>query len=102
VLIRPESVFAGTYAGMVRDGNPNLVLERQRLLDEGVSAAEIDERLREVIFSQFLPDDESRAIDRLNEYLAVGVTHVIVARPPPYDFKGIERFLTHVGARVGT
>jgi hypothetical protein len=47
-----------------------------------------------------LPVDESRAVDRLQEYVAVGVTHFIVAARPPYDLPGLERFLTRVAARV--
>lgn len=102
VLIRTESAFAPLYEGMLRDGNTNLDLERQRLLADGVPASEMDERLREAVFSWFLPDDEAAAIDRLYEYAAVGVNHVIVSRQPPFDYKAIERFVSHVAARIGT
>ena len=98
VLIRPESSFAMLYDGMVRDGNVTLGLERQRLIEEGVPASELDDRVRASIFSWFLPDDEAAAIDRLHEYAAAGVSHVIVSRQPPYDYKAIERFMTHIAA----
>jgi F420-dependent oxidoreductase-like protein len=100
VVIRTESAFAALYEGMVRDGNPNLEMERQRLIAEGVPAADLDDRVREAVFSWFLPDDESAAIDRLHEYAAVGVSHVIVSRQPPYDYQAIERFMTHVAAGI--
>jgi hypothetical protein len=53
-----------------------------------------------LLWESLLPVDESRAVDRLREYVAVGVTHFIVAARPPYDVGGLERFLTRVAARV--
>ncbi len=101
VLIRTESAFAPLYEGMVREGNVTLELERQRLIAEGVPAGELDDRVRASVFSWFLPDDEAAAIDRLHEYAAVGVSHVIVSRQPPYDYRAIERFMTHVATGIG-
>jgi F420-dependent oxidoreductase-like protein len=101
VLLRSESEAAETYQSMLRAGNLNVEAERHQLIAEGVSAADLDEKLRAVVYEQFLPEDESRAIDRLNEYVAVGVTHFIQIFRPPYDFTRIERFVTHVGPRVG-
>jgi hypothetical protein len=85
---------------MVRMHNPNLVAERRRLEAEGVPAAQLEERLRAWLWESLLPVDTSRAVDRLQDYVAVGVTHFIVAARPPYDLAGLERFLTRVAARV--
>jgi F420-dependent oxidoreductase-like protein len=101
VLLRSESEAEATYAAMLRDGNLNVEADRQRLIAEGVPAAQLDDRLREVVYQQFLPADESRAIDRLNEYVAVGVTHFVVIVRPPYDVRGVERWLSRVGGHVG-
>jgi F420-dependent oxidoreductase-like protein len=101
VLLRSETEAAATYESMVRHGNPNLAADRQRLIAEGVSPAQLDERLRQTVYEQFLPTDESHAVDRLNEYVAVGVTHFITIVRPPYDFARLERFLSRVAARVG-
>ena len=73
---------------------------RRRLEGEGISAADLEARLRAWVWESLLPVDESRAVDRLHEYVAVGVTHFIVAARPPYDVAGLERFLTRVAARV--
>jgi F420-dependent oxidoreductase-like protein len=100
VLIRPESAFPMLYAAAVRDGNTNIEQERQRLIAVGVSAADLDDRLRESVRAWYLPDDESAAVDRLHEYAAVGVSHVIVSRQPPFDLRAIERFMTHIAPRV--
>lgn len=101
VLLRSESEAAATYDSMVKMGNLNLLADRQRLIDEGVHASQLDERLREITYSQFLPEDETRAVDRLNEYVAVGVTHFIVIVRPPYDRAKLERLLNRVAPRVG-
>jgi len=101
VLLRSEAEAAATYDSMLRHGNTNVEMERQLLIAQGVAASDLDERVREVVYQQFLPDEDSRAIDRLNEYAAVGVSHVIVIRRPPYDLQKIEHFLAHVGERVG-
>jgi F420-dependent oxidoreductase-like protein len=100
VLLRGEAEAEATWASMVRLDNPNLATERARLVAEGVPAAALEDRLRASVWEQFLPADESRAVDRLQEYVAVGVTHFIVIVRPPYDFGRMERFLTRVGARV--
>jgi F420-dependent oxidoreductase-like protein len=100
VLLRSEAEAEATYESMVRLGNPNLAADRQRLIAEGVPAASLDERLRAVVYEQFLPTDEARAVDRLQEYVAVGVTHFITIVRPPYDFGRMERFLARVAARV--
>ncbi|MGH7861537.1 MAG: LLM class F420-dependent oxidoreductase [Candidatus Dormibacteraceae bacterium] len=100
VLLRSEADAAATYESMVRLGNLNLVSERQRLIEEGVSAADLDDRLRAAIYESFLPEDDARATDRLNEYVAAGVTHFVVIRRAPYDFKLIERFIDRVAPRV--
>ena len=100
VLLRSEADAASTYESMVRLGNLNLVSERQRLIEEGVPASDLDERLRSAIYDAFLPEDDARAIDRLNEYVAVGVTHFIVIRRAPYDFERIERFVSRVAPHV--
>ena len=86
----------------MRYGFLNLLMERQMLVEAGVPDAELDERVRDVVCSQFLPDDESQALDRLNEYAAVDVSHDIVSRHYPDDLKKIERFITHIAPRVGT
>jgi len=85
---------------MIRTNNPNLLAERRRLEADGVSAGEMEARLKAWAWESFFPVDESRAVDRLHEYVAVGVTHFIVAARPPYDLAGLERFLTRVAARV--
>jgi F420-dependent oxidoreductase-like protein len=100
VLLRSESEAAATYDSMIRTGNLNVEQDRQRLIAEGVSATDLEERLRAAVYEQFLPEDEVRAVDRLCEYAAVGVSHVIVIFRPPYDFNRIERLLTKVGPRV--
>jgi alkanesulfonate monooxygenase SsuD/methylene tetrahydromethanopterin reductase-like flavin-dependent oxidoreductase (luciferase family) len=100
VLMRTETEAAATYESMLRLGNPQVELDRRRLIAEGVSAADLDDRLRAAVYEQFLPEDDERAIDRLNEYAAVGVTHFIVIYRPPYDFSRIERLLTKVAPRV--
>jgi F420-dependent oxidoreductase-like protein len=100
VLLRSEAEAAATYDSMIRSGNLNVEMDRQRLIAEGVAAAELDDRLRATVYEQFLPVDDARAIDRLNAYAAVGVTHFIVIFRPPYDLPKIEHFLTHVGERV--
>jgi F420-dependent oxidoreductase-like protein len=100
VLLRSEAEAAATYDSMVRAGNLNLEEDRQQLIAEGVSPAELDDRLRARVYEQFLPTDEARAIDRLNEYAALGVSHVVVVVRPPYDFRQLERFLHRVGDHV--
>jgi len=100
VVLRSEAQAEAMWEAMVRMHNPNLLAERRRLEGEGVSAAELEARLRAWVWESLLPVDESRAIDRLHEYVAVGVTHFIVAARPPYDLAGLERFLTRVAARV--
>jgi F420-dependent oxidoreductase-like protein len=100
VLLRAESEAAATYDSMVKTGNLNLAADRQRLIEQGVPAARLDEELRRVTYEQFLPEDEARAIDRLSEYAAVGVSHVIVIIRPPYDFRKMERFLSRVAPHV--
>jgi alkanesulfonate monooxygenase SsuD/methylene tetrahydromethanopterin reductase-like flavin-dependent oxidoreductase (luciferase family) len=100
VLLRSESEAVATYDSMIRTGNLNVEQDRQRLIAEGVSPADLDERLRATVYEQFLPEDEERAVDRLCEYAAVGVSHVIVIFRPPYDYNRIERLLTKVGPRV--
>ena len=101
VLLRSEAIAAATYEAMVRLGNPNLAADRKRLIEEGAPAAELDERLRRLVYEQFLPVDEGRAIARLQEYVAVGVTHFITVVRPPFDFAQMERFLGRVAAKVG-
>jgi F420-dependent oxidoreductase-like protein len=100
VLLRSESEAAATYDSMIRTGNLNVEQDRQRLIAEGVSAAELDDRLRAAVYEQFLPEDDERAVHRLSEYAAVGVTHFVVIFRPPYDFKRIENLLTKVGPRI--
>jgi len=100
VVLRSEAQAEAMWEGMVRLGNPNLLAERRRLEAEGVSAADLERRLRAWVWESLLPVDESRAVDRLQEFLAVGVTHFLVVARPPYDLRGLERFLTHVAARV--
>jgi hypothetical protein len=100
VVLRSEAQFDAMWEAMTRMHNPNLVAERRRLEAEGVSAADLEPRLRAWVLESLLPVDESRAIDRLHEYVAVGVTHFIVAARPPYDLAGLERFLGRVAARV--
>ena len=100
MVLRSEAQAEAMWEAMVRMNNPNLVAERRRLEAEGVPAAELEARLRAWVWESLLPVDESRAIDRLHEYVAVGVTHFIVAARPPYDLAGLERFLTRVAARV--
>ena len=87
---------------MVRDGNTNVEMERQLLVAEGVSAAALPDRLRAAVQTHFLPEDEAEAVDRIHEYAAVGVSHIIVMRRPPFDLEKIERFMTHVAERVAT
>ena len=100
VLLRSEAEAEATYQSMLQLGNLNVEAERQRLIAEGVSAADLEDRLRAAVWEQFLPVDEARAIERLSEYAAVGVTHFIVIRRPPYDMRVIERFMTHVAPKV--
>jgi F420-dependent oxidoreductase-like protein len=100
VLLRSEAEAESTWDAMVRLGNPNLLAERRRLEAEGVPAARLEERLRAWAWEAFLPVDEARAVDRLREYVAVGVTHFIVIQRPPYDLGWMERFLARVAARV--
>src|SRR5262249_42961284 len=100
VVLRSEAQAEALWEGMIRMNNPNLLAERRRLEAEGVSAAELEARLKAWAWESFLPVDESRAVDRLHEYVAVGVTHFIVAARPPYDLAGLERFLARVAARV--
>lgn len=100
VLLRSEAEAEATYASMVQAGNLNLVADRQRLIEQGVPAARLDDELRRVTFEQFLPVDEGKAIDRLCEYAAVGVDHFITIVRPPYDYRKMERFLSRVAAHV--
>lgn len=100
VLLRSEAEAAATYDAMIQSGNLNVEMDRQRLIAEGVSAADLDDRLRATVYEQFLPVDDARAIDRLNEYAAVGVTHFIVIFRPPYNLPRIEHFFNVVGSRV--
>jgi F420-dependent oxidoreductase-like protein len=100
VVLRSEAQFDVMWEAMVRMSNPNLVAERRRLEGEGVAAADLEARLKAWVRESLLPVDESRAVDRLHEYVAVGVTHFIVAARPPYDLAGLERFLSRVAARV--
>jgi F420-dependent oxidoreductase-like protein len=100
VLLRAESEAAATYESMVKMGNLNLEADRQRLVEQGVPAGRLDEELRRVTYEQFLPEDDARAIDRLNEYVAVGVTHFIVIVRPPYDVDRFERLLARVAPHV--
>jgi F420-dependent oxidoreductase-like protein len=100
VLLRSESQAESMWESMVRLGNPNLLAERRRLEAEGVPAAGLEARLRAWVWEAFLPEDASRAIDRLGEYVSVGVTHFIVVARPPYDLGWMERFLSRVAARV--
>jgi hypothetical protein len=65
-----------------------------------VPAADLEARLMAWVWEALLPVDEHRAIDRLHAFVAVGVTHFIVAARPPYDLPGLERFLSRVAARV--
>ena len=85
---------------MVKTGNLNLAADRDRLIAAGVPAARLDDELRRVTYEQFLPEDEARAIDRLSEYAAVGVTHFIVIIRAPYDYRKLERLLTRVAPHV--
>jgi F420-dependent oxidoreductase-like protein len=100
VLLRSEAEAEATYASMVAAGNPNLAADRQRLIEQGVPAARLDDELRRVTFEQFLPVDEAKAIDRLCEYAAVGVDHIITIVRPPYDYRKLERFMSRVAAHV--
>jgi F420-dependent oxidoreductase-like protein len=100
VLLRSEAEAAETYDSMIKSGNLNVGMDRQRLIADGVSAADLDDRLRETVYEQFLPVDDARAIDRLSEYVGVGVTHFIVIFRPPYNLGQIEHFLNAVGSRV--
>jgi F420-dependent oxidoreductase-like protein len=100
VVLRSEAQAEAMWAAMVRMQNPNLVAERRRLETEGVPAADLEARLRTWVRESLLPVDESRAVDRLHEYVAAGVTHFIVGARPPYDLPALERFLTRVAARV--
>lgn len=63
-------------------------------------AARLDEELRRVTYEQFLPEDEGRAIERLSQYAAVGVSRFIVIVRPPYDYRKLERFLERVPPHV--
>ncbi|MET0851412.1 MAG: TIGR03560 family F420-dependent LLM class oxidoreductase [Candidatus Rokuibacteriota bacterium] len=100
VVLRSEAQADAMWEAMVRMNNPNLLAERRRLEAEGVPAADLEARLKAWVWESLLPVDESRAIDRLHAFVAVGVTHFIVAARPPYDLPGLERFLTRVAARV--
>jgi F420-dependent oxidoreductase-like protein len=100
VLLRPEREAPAAYEAMLRVGNLNLEADRQRLIAEGVSAADLDDRLREATYEHFLPEDDARAIERLNEYVAVGVTHFILLQRPPYDLARLDRFLSRVTPHV--
>jgi F420-dependent oxidoreductase-like protein len=100
VVLRTEAQAEAMWEAMVRMGNPNLVAERRRLEGEGVPAADLEARLKAWVWASLLPVDESRAVDRLHEYVAAGVTHFIIAARPPYDIGGLERFLARVAARV--
>lgn len=99
-LLRSEAEAAGTYDAMIRLGNPNLAAERQRLLAEGLSPADLDQQLRQWAWDQFVPLDEARAIDWFNAYVAVGVRHFITVWRPPFDYARMERFLSHVADPV--
>jgi F420-dependent oxidoreductase-like protein len=101
VLIRIEAAFESTYQGMVLNNNTNLLMEHQLLREQGVPESEIADRAREVVYSQFLPDDEGLAAERLHEYAEVGVSHIVVSRPYPYDYRAIERLVTHIAPRAG-
>ena len=100
VVLRSEAQAEAMWEGMIRMNNPNLLAERRRLEAEGVSGAGLEARLKAWAWESFLPVDESRAVDRLHEYVAVGVTHFIVASRPPYDLGGLERCLARVAAHV--
>jgi alkanesulfonate monooxygenase SsuD/methylene tetrahydromethanopterin reductase-like flavin-dependent oxidoreductase (luciferase family) len=100
VVLRSAAQAEAMWEAMVRMNNPNLVAERRRLEGEGVPAADLEARLRAWVWESLLPVDESQAVDRLHEYVAVGVTHFIVAARPPYDLAGLERFLARVASRV--
>ncbi len=100
VLLRGEGEARTTYDAMVRNGNLNVIADRQRLIAEGVPASDLEDRLRETVYSQFLPLDPAKAIDRLNEYAAIGVTHFILLIRPPYDLAKLERFMTQVAPHV--
>jgi len=101
ILLRTEAELEANYDSMVRSGNLIVEGERQRLIAEGVPTSELDERTRAAVGEMFLPDDEAKAVDRLSQYAALGITHFIVIRRPPYDLKAIERLITHVAPRVG-
>ena len=100
VVLRSEAQAEAMWEAMVRMNNPNLLAERRRLEAEGVPAADLEAKLRAWVWESLLPVDEGRAVDRLHAYVAVGVTHFIVAARPPYDLAALERFLTRVAARV--
>jgi F420-dependent oxidoreductase-like protein len=102
VLLRTELQGESTYQSWVRGGSPIITQERERLSAEGYAGDELEQEIRKVIWTQFLPIDEERAIERLNEYAAVGVSHFIVIRPAPFDHDLIERFMARVVPHVGT
>ena len=100
VLLRGEGEAKTTFDAMVRNGNLNIIADRDRLIAEGVPATELEDRLRETVYSQFLPMDPAKAIDRLNEYVAIGVTSFILLIRPPYDLAKLERFMSRVAPHV--
>jgi F420-dependent oxidoreductase-like protein len=93
VLLRTEREAEGTYRAWVQQNSPNVSLERQRLAAEGYKGDELEEQVRLSIYSQFLPLDPDAALQRMNEYYAVGVSHVIVIVRPPIDRPLLERFI---------
>jgi len=100
VIFRSEREVAASFDAMLRGGHVILETARRWLIEDGVPAAELDERLRQVAQARALPEDEVRAVDRLNEYVALGATHFIVMQSSPFDPGGMERFLTRVAAKV--
>jgi F420-dependent oxidoreductase-like protein len=96
VLLRTELQAESTYQTWVKQGSPFIDQERERLGAEGYRGAELEEEVRKSIWTQFLPIDDERAVQRLREYAAVGVSHFIVIHSYPYDYARLERFVERV------
>ncbi|TAK24183.1 MAG: TIGR03560 family F420-dependent LLM class oxidoreductase [Chloroflexota bacterium] len=100
VLLRTELEAEETYQSWVKFGSPFIAQERERLAADGYRDAELERQVRASVYTQFLPIDEERAAQRLNEYAAVGVSHFIVIYRAPYDYARLERFVERVMPNV--
>jgi F420-dependent oxidoreductase-like protein len=102
VSLRPESEFERSYRANLSSGDAETMAERQRLVDAGVPASEMDDRLRQAVFEGFVPADDAQAIDQLNRLASYGITHFILLHRNPYRRTYLENFMTRIAPRVRT